>query len=561
MTHAFRRPVLYLALALGLFTACPQPGRRSAEPAAGAARRPNILLLVADDLGYSDLGFLGSAIRTPNLDALAASGMVLTNFHVAPTCSTTRAMLLTGVDTHPAGMGTASGHADDNQLGQTGYETFLSHRVVTVARLLQDAGYATSMVGKWHLGEDEELGPHRRGFERSFVLSPGGASHFADAQRLGTDETPAPYREDGHLVELPADFYSTDFYTDKLIEYLDEAHDGDRPFFAYAAYTAPHWPLQAPDAYIDRYRGAYDEGWDTLRARRMAGLVRAGVVDPDRAVPPRLPFVPAWGSLPAEQRAIEARKMELYAAMVENLDTNIGRVLEHLRKTGEYDDTVILFFSDNGAEGNPIDEADWTWKGHDNRLENMGRVGSYISYGPGWAQAATVPFRLFKSFPTDGGTRVPAIVVMPGAAASRGLNDAFATVKDVVPTALELAGVEHPGPRYRSRPVAELEGASLLPFLRGEVPTVHPADYAMGWELFGRRALRRGDWKLVWLWEPYGDERWALYDLATDPGEAHDLSEQHPEKLQELVALWEAYAERNGVILPTRDMSYALETF
>jgi arylsulfatase len=518
-------------------------------------------VLVADDLGYSDLGFLGAEIRTPNLDALAASGLVLTNFHVAPTCSPTRAMLLTGVDTHPAGLGTMTDLADEHQAGRPGYEAVLSDRVVTVARLLEDVGYATSMVGKWHLGGAEELGPHRRGFERSFVLPLGGASHFADARRLGADETPAPYREDGHLVELPADFYSTDFYTDKLIEYLGAAHADERPFFAYAAYTAPHWPLQVRDESIDRYRGVYDEGWDTLRARRMAGLARSGVVGPDLAVPRRLVFVPAWESLSAEQRPIEARKMELYAAMVENLDANIGRVLEYLRKIGEVDDTFVLFFSDNGAEGNPIDEVDWAWKGYDNRLENMGRVGSYVSYGPGWAQAATAPSRLFKSFPTEGGIRVPAIVVMPGEAAKTGLSDAFVSVKDVVPTALELAGVEHPGNRYRGRPVAELEGASLLPLLRGQVLAVHPADYVMGWELFGRRALRQGDWKLLWLWEPYGPERWALYDLATDPGEAHDLSERHPEKLRELLALWDEYVQHSGVILPTRDMSYALEAF
>jgi arylsulfatase len=290
----------------------------------------------------------------------------------------------------------------------------------------------------------------------------------------------------------------------------------------------------------------------------VAGLARAGVIRRDLTVPERPRFVPAWESLPAEQRTVEAREMEIYAAMVENLDANIGRVIAHLRDTGEYDRTFILFFSDNGAEGNPIEEADWSWKGHDNRLENLGRVGSYVSYGPGWAQAATAPFRLFKSFPTEGGIRVPAIAVLPGGAAT-GLNDAFVSVKDVVPTALELAGVEHPGGRYRGRPVAALEGASILPLLRGEVPAVHPADHVMGWELFGRRALRQGDWKLLWLWEPYGDERWVLFDLVADPGETHDVSERHPEKMQELLALWDEYADGNGVVLPSRDTSYALE--
>ncbi len=557
--HLVRR--LLLVAVLCLLVGCTGP-TESVTPPEGAAQRPNILVLLADDLGYSDLGFLGSEIRTPHLDALAASGTVLTNFHVGPACSPTRAMLLTGVDTHPAGLGSMSGEGDVRQYGQPGYEGFLTDRVVTVARLLQDAGYATAMVGKWHLGEWGPLGPHSRGFERSFVLPGAGASHFADAQRLGDTDVPAQYWEDGEPVGLPADFYSSDFYTDRLIRYLDEAHAESRPFFAYAAYTAPHWPLHAKHEDIDRYRGAYDDGWDVLRERRVAGLVRAGVISSDVAAPPRLPFVRAWETLSTRERRLEARKMEIYAAMVENLDANIGRLLTHLKQIGEYENTLVLFFSDNGAEGNPIEAAPWTWKGHDNSLENMGRVGSYVSYGPGWAQATTAPFRLFKSFPTEGGTRVPAIAVLPGGdATTTGQRDVFASVKDVVPTALEMAGVEHPGGSYRGRPVAELEGASMLAFLRGRAPAVHPDDYSMGWELFGRRALLQGNWKLVWLWEPYGSERWTLFNLAADPAETHDLSRQNPEKLQELLALWDDYAARNRIILPSRDTSYALEPF
>jgi len=548
-----------LAALLSLLVAC-TGSADSVTPPEGAAERPNILLLVADDLGYSDLGFLGSEIRTPHLDALAASGTVLTNFHVGPACSPTRAMLLTGVDAHPAGLGSMSGEGDRRQYGQPGYEGFLTGRVVTVASLLRDAGYATAMVGKWHLGEWDVLLPHNRGFERSFILPGAGASHFADGQRLGNTNVPAQYWEDGEPVGLPADFFSSDFYTDRLIRYLDEAHGKNRPFFAYAAYTAPHWPLQAKPEDIDRYRGVYDDGWDALRERRVAGLVRAGVIPPDVAVPPRLPFAPEWKGLSVQERHLQARRMEIYAAMVENLDANIGRLLDRLKQIGEYENTLILFFSDNGAEGNPIEAAPWTWKGADNSLGNMGRAGSYLSYGPGWAQASTAPFRLFKSFPTEGGTRVPAIAVLPvGGAARTGKSDVFASVKDVVPTALELAGVEHPVARYRGRPVAQLEGASILPFLQGQVPSVHPHDYAMGWELFGRRALLQGSWKLGWLWEPYGSQRWALYDLARDPGETNDLSTRNPQKLKELQALWNQYAERNQIILPSRDSAYALE--
>jgi arylsulfatase len=301
--------------------------------------------------------------------------------------------------------------------------------------------------------------------------------------------------------------------------------------------------------------------------------------------------------------------MELYAAMVENLDANIGRLFGHLRQIGAYDDTLIMFFSDNGAEGNPIMDAPWTWKGYDNSDDNLGRAGSYVAYGAGWAQASTAPFRLFKTFPSQGGIRVPAIVLAPAgsdAGASGlgglspgvrsparpsgvrgpgspspdasgqerpelgvrgqgrpapGISDVFVSVMDVVPTALQLAGVEPPDGTYQGRPVARLEGASMLPFLRGEAPAVHPGDYAMGWELFGRRALRQGDWKLLWLWEPYGPERWQLFDLSRDPAEADDLAASEPDKLREMLALWAEYAARNGVILPSRDTSYAIERF
>ncbi|MEE9180900.1 MAG: sulfatase-like hydrolase/transferase, partial [Vicinamibacteria bacterium] len=245
-----------LSLGLGVCACAPE------LPPEDAHRRPNILVILADDLGYTDLGILGSEIRTPNLDRLAREGLLLTNFLVSPTCSPTRAMLLTGVDSHVAGLGTMLDIVDLNQVGQPGYEGFLNDRVVTVPTLLRDSGYRTYMVGKWHLGMEEHQGPHRRGFQRSFALLPGGASHFSDAERLTEMNAPAPYREDGREVRLPEDFYSSDFYTDKLIEYIEADLDEGQPFFAYACYTSPHWPLQVPDDYLDRYRGVYDEGYD-----------------------------------------------------------------------------------------------------------------------------------------------------------------------------------------------------------------------------------------------------------------------------------------------------------
>jgi arylsulfatase len=551
-----RRPLDVLA-ALGLLLAMPAPLWCAGPKAA----RPNVLLVVADDLGYTDLGVTGSEIRTPHLDALARSGLLLTSFLVSPACSPTRAMLLSGVDTHPAGLGTMAGEADVNQRGRPGYEGFLSDRVVSLATLLQGAGYHTYMAGKWHLGMEERQGPHRRGFERSFALLPGGASHFADAAGLFESHPQAPYREDGREVVLPAGFYSTAHYTDKLIEYVRGGLADGRPFFAYAAYTAPHWPLQVPDAELDRYRGVYDGGYDALRAVRFAKALELGIVPPGTVEPPLTGSARAWDRLLPDERRRQARAMEIYAAMVENLDHHVGRLLQALKDSGRYDDTLVLFFSDNGAEGNLIGRMktnpDWIPKRFDNSLANLGRVNSYAWLGPDWARAAT-PFRLWKSFPTEGGVRVPAIVHW-GSSARRGRLDAVVTVKDVAPTLLELAGARHPAPSFEGRAVAALEGRSMLPFLRGEAATVHGSDFSMGWELFGRRALRRGDWKIVWLFEPYGPGRWQLFDLAADPLESKDLAAARPDTLAELVKAWDDYAHRNGVILPSRDMGYGLE--
>jgi quinoprotein glucose dehydrogenase len=533
-----------------------------AAPAAAAAdKRPNVLLIVADDLGYTDLGVTGGEIRTPNLDALARSGLLLSTFLVSPACSPTRAMLLSGADAHLAGLGTMAGQIDANQKGRPGYETVLSDRVVPFPALLRAAGYHTYVAGKWHLGTDAAHGPERAGFERSFVLLKGGASHFADATELNESTSRAVYREDGREVALRPEFYSSEDYTDRLIRMIESGLSDGRPFFAYAAYTAPHWPLQLPDAELDRYRGVYDEGYDALRAHRFENARNRGFVPEDASVPARTPFARAWDALSPDERRRESRRMELYAGMVENLDRHVGRLLEFLKRSGHYDDTLILFFSDNGPEGNPIDRmqtnAEWIPRRFDNSDANLGRIGSYAWLGPGWAQATT-PFRLWKGFPTEGGIRQPAILRY-GPHGRTGTTTAVASVMDIAPTVLELAGVRHPGSRYEGRAVAPLEGRSLLPVLERRARTVHGPAFEMGLELFGRRALRRGRYKIVWLYEPYGPGRWELFDVAVDPLESKDLAASRPETLAELTRAWDAYAARVGVVLPTRDMGYALE--
>ena len=535
-----------------------------------AEERPNVLLVVVDDVGYNDLGLFGSEIATPTIDALARAGVVLNNFHAAPNCSPTRAMLLSGTDSHIAGLGNMAEEMAPNQAGQPGYEGHLNFRIAAMPELFQDAGYHTYMAGKWHLGLSEETGPAARGFDRSFTLLQGGAGAFDNMLAL-LGPGKARYREDGReLKELPRGFYSTAFYTERMIEYIEGGRDSGAPFFAYLAYTAPHWPLQAPEESIARYRGVYDNGYDQLRADRLARLQSLGLV-PENAVPfPRLPGEPAWSELSEAQQQREARKMEIYAAMVDDLDRYLGQLIDYLKASGQYDNTVIFFVSDNGPEAHHLEQgwdelAEWVQACCDNSLENMGKPDSYIWYGPNWGQAGNTPARMYKGFTSQGGVRVPAFFHYPRAMQSGVSSDALVSVKDVMPTLLELAGITHPGSRYRDRKIEPMQGSSMNALLRGETARVHAPDYSIGWELFGKRGLRRGDWKIVY--EPYHEvleprpagietDQWQLYNLAQDPAELRDLAAQEPDLLQELIELWSRYERENGVILPDSASGY-----
>jgi arylsulfatase len=523
------------------------------------SRRPNFLVIVADDLGFTDVGAFGGEIETPHLDALATSGLRLTGFHTAPTCSPTRSMLLTGTDHHIAGIGTMVEALTDSLRGRPGYEGYLNDSVVTVAELLREAGYETLMSGKWHLGLTADRAPGARGFEKSFALLPGAANHYgwepeAQPKPRILQLTSASYIEDKTYIDtLPDGFYSTDAFSGKLIDYLD-ARDADRPFFAYLAFSSPHWPLQAPAEIVAKYRGRYDRGPDILRAERLQRLKSLGLVADD-VEPAAVVGGRPWTELTDDERAISARSMEVYAAMVDRMDWNIGRVIEHLRSAGDLDNTFVLFMSDNGAEGALLEASprfgpnltEYIGTHYDNSLENIGRYNSYVWYGPRWAQAGTVPSRLYKAFTTQGGIRVVALIRYPALSRQGGIGSALTTVMDVTPTILDLAGVRHPCGSWNGRPVAEPRGISLVPYLQGATEIVHDENEPIGWELFGRRAVRRGDWKAVFLPAPVGPGRWQLYDLANDPGETKDMAGVDPFRLASLIADWAAYAEQTGV--------------
>jgi arylsulfatase A-like enzyme len=529
--------------------------------AAHRGKRPNFLLILADDLGFSDVGAFGGEIATPHLDALALRGLRLTDFHSAPACSPTRSMLLTGTDHHIAGIGTMAEALGPVHQGRPGYEGHLNDRVVTLMELLRESGYLTLMAGKWHLGLTRETSPWARGFERSFTLLPGAANHYADAPPFRDDPIQPRlrtiYMEDDRVVDqLPDGFYSSDGFTDKLLAHLDERQDRDRPFFAYLAFTAPHWPLQAPAELTARYRGRYDEGPEALRQERLKRLKAMGLCPPDAVAHPVVARGREWHELSPAERRVSARTMEVYAAMVERLDWNVGRVVARLHETAELDDTAVMFLSDNGAEGALLEAVptfgprfmEHLERHYDNCLDNIGRPNSFAWYGPRWAQAATAPSRLYKMFTTEGGIRVVAFVTYPRVPRQAAIGTAFATVMDIMPTVLELAGVAHPGTRWHGHEVAAMRGRSLVPYLDGTSDWVHAADEPTGWELFGRMAIRQGDWKAVRIPAPDGPGSWQLYDLAKDPGETNDLAAAMPERRDALIALWNGYVEETGTM-------------
>ncbi len=557
------RPFISSLLLLTIFFSC-----QSTEKTNNNTKPPNILLIVADDLGFTDLGCYGSEIKTPNIDALAKRSTRFTSFCTGPTCSPTRAMLLTGIDAHRNGYGTMDGDWSENQLGLKGYEGYLNFDVVTFPSLLQDAGYHTSIVGKWHLGSPskKEQWPFNRGFTRSFCLLPGGGGHFSDKQPFLSFIPESPYSQDSSLVgALPSDFYSTKFYADNAIQFINESQEQGKPFFHFLSFTAPHWPLQVPDEFVDLYQGHYDAGYEKLAEERLAKAKKAEVIPVNTELPPLSPNVEPWEELDLETQQSASKSMEIYAAMIERLDFHTGKVLQHLKDIGIYENTLIIFMSDNGAEGNSImgyeGTGAWVDTTFDNSLSNMGKLNSYVELGTGWAQVCSLPFKYYKAFPSEGGVRVPALIKYPkGKLKANTINHDFFSVMDLAPTFLELAKVKHPMTTYNGRKILPMDGTSMVPWLLGEVESVHPKDKAHAWELYGRRGIRKGKWKAEWMENPYGTNEWELYDLSTDIGQQNNLATTNPKILTELLKDWAIYVKENKVTLPNRPTAYAKET-
>ena len=503
--------------------------------------RPNIILILNDDMGYSDIGCYGGEVRTPNLDRLAAGGLRYTQFYNTARCCPSRASLLTGLHPHQADVGHMMG--DD---GIDGYLGDLNPDTVTIPEALARGGYGTYMSGKWHVTRHirgpKHNWPCNRGFDRYYGIITGAADYFC----------PATLTRDNEPIDRPAageDYYLTDAISDQAVTFIKDhlAATPDRPFFAYVAYTAPHWPLHAPPEDIARYSGRFDAGWDILRRQRLERMLEMGIIEARWQLTPRDPGQPEWAQ--AENKEWQTRRMEVYAAQIDRMDQGIGRIVQALAETGQLDDTLILFLSDNGgcAEelggnmGGQVYFNETTRDGRPTRGGNSSQImpggeDTYCSYGVPWANLSNTPFREYKHWVHEGGIATPLIVHWPAGIADAGvLRHQPAQLPDIMATFLDVAGADYPL-AHGDRRVQPAEGVSMTPTFAGG-PATRQVLY---WEHEGNRAVRRGRWKLVCKYPG----PWELYDIHADRTELHDLAAEQPAVVAELAALYEAWAAR-----------------
>lgn len=532
-----------------------QPSSASQVSSSPSPRRPNVVLIIADDWGFTDVGAFGSEIATPNLDALAQRGVRFSNFHVSASCSPTRAMLLTGVDNHRNGVGNMHETIPREHKGRPGYLSVLDTNVVTIASLLRDAGYRTYASGKWHVGKEPHNLPPARGFDRSIIQGDSGSDNWETARRYLDLTDKVYWFEDGLPARMPAEYYSSQYFVDRLIGFLRDEPAGSarssQPFFAYLAFQANHIPLQAPREFIDRYKGRYDAGWHALRQARRDRAAELGIIPKDTAMA-EMQSTERWETLSAADQRYQARRMEVYAGMAEAMDHHLGRLVNHLKQTGEFEHTVFVFLSDNGAEASDPYAVFlgrlWLDFFYRRDFDSLGAKGGYSIIGPSWASAAASPLSTYKFYSGEGGIRVPLIVSGPTGAIANSIHHSFAHVNDIAPTLLELAGVPQPAGHYQGRAVEPMTGASLLAVIRGQAQRVHAEDKAIGYELSGNQALFKGDLKLLRNIPPVGDGQWRLFDIRRDPGETRDLSTQMPERRAQMLADYDAWAKVHGVL-------------
>ncbi len=511
-----------------------------AQKATRTVKRPNNIIILADDMGYSDIGCFGSTVaRTPNLDQMAGTGLVMTQFYNASRCCPSRASLLTGLYQHQAGVGDMV-----NTRVEPAYQGYLNNNCVTIAEALKNSGYNTYMAGKWHVGTAPDHWPVKRGFDHHFGLIDGAGSYFDPTH---------PYRPNQHLTvalddkpyQPGKDFYATDAYAGYAVKYIKDNKATGKPFFLYMAFTAPHWPLHALPEDIANYKGKFMGGWDKLRQERFEKMKRSGIIPASTKLSVRDSRVPDWDTLTDKEKADWDDKMAVYSAMVDRMDQNIGRIRKALKETGQDQNTVIMFLSDNGASHETIKGPGFTQEMQEASARQASDPTSFTAYGFPGANVSNTPLALFKHWEYEGGISTPFIVSYPAVIKHQMKSTQPGHIVDLMSTCLDLAGGKYPA-TYRGQPIKPTEGISLKPLIEGRTWKGHDALF---WEHEGGRAVRQGDWKLV---SQYPENKWQLFDLKNDRSEQNDLAAQYPDKVSTLAKLNQQWADRIGVIEPQK---------
>lgn len=533
--------ILFITITFIILASCGSNTKSATTTTVQTQERPNIIVIMSDDMGYSDIAPFGGEIETPNLDRMANNGMRLAQFYNNGRCCPTRASLLTGCYPHQAGIGEMTNPPENeigHDLGIPEYQGFLSKNTVTIAEVLQEAGYATLMSGKWHVGmRDKSQWPLQRGFDKFYGITSGAANHFKPTDPRGLTLGNDP-------IDTGEDYYSTDAFTDRAIEFISktEKEDPKKPFFLYMTYTAPHWPIQAPQKIVDKYKGKYKKGWTVLREQRYARMIELGIIDKNWSLTPQ--DSRSWDNMSQEQKEESDLRMAIYAAMVDRMDQNIGRLMNDLEAKGKLNNTLILFFNDNGA----CAEFNELGSGSADQLET--KDGYVLSYGRAWANASNTPYRLYKHYVHEGGIATPFIAQWPDGIPKE-LNgtlvknpNTYGFLPDIMATCVDLARANYPK-KYKGFKIKPHVGKSLVPVFKHPNYPLHTEP--IFWEHEGNKAVRLGKYKLVQKWERNREE-WELYDMEKDRTEMNDITSTMPIKTQEMAKMYKNWAAKNNIL-------------
>ena len=517
--------------------------------------RPNIVLILIDDLGLTDLQSYGGEISTPNINALSKEGMLFSNYHTTPECAPSRAMLLTGMDNHNTGIPMIPEVMPWKYRDIPGYEGYLREDALTLAEILKPAGYKTYMTGKWHLafgGEETAALPYNRGFDKTFILDATGGNNYSNHSYLPY-YLESPWFKNGEKTDLPKDFYSSKFFVDQMIKFIEEDKEEDAPFFSYLSFQAQHIPLQAPKKFIDKYIKTYEAGWEVLREQRKIRAVENGIFPSDKDIVDSLSRFESWSEVEQQDKKMLIKSMAVFAGMLDAMDFHLGRFINYLKEEGLYENTIFIVTADNGPEGNdPTEHKAWRdWFKttiYDRDYETLGDQDSYVFIGTEFAQAMASPSHLYKFHMSEGGLRVPLIISGPDV--SIGKNHNFTFVTDIAATISDIVFNEID---------QRIIGKSLKNSLAGSNTENYMETESIGLEVTGNSALFKGNFKIVRNRPPNGSNTWNLYNLSNDPGETLDLAQLMPEKLDELIKDYEVYVKKNGVIELPQDYQWAKE--